>query len=179
MKEGTHVILLSKRLVKQLSLLCKKIEIAGSIRRKNKEPKDTEILNKTKISVSKTFKDKKKKVSDIDIVLIPKNKEKLVEFMKSKGYNYLQGGEHESTWRVDGVKVELYYTTTEEWGAELLAYSSKKGSGIGLRIVARLKGFKLNNHGLFDRKTGKRIAGKTEREIYSALGRKYKEPWER
>jgi DNA polymerase (family 10) len=154
MKRGEHVISLSKRLVKQLKPYCKRIEIAGSIRRKEKNPKD------------------------IDIVLISKNKNKFVDFLKTKG-KYLQGGEHESTWRIEGVKVELYYTNSEEWGAELLAYSSKKGSGIGLRIVARLKGFKLNNHGLFNRKTEKRVAGKTEREIYQALNRKYKEPWER
>jgi len=154
MKRGSHVINLAKRIVKQLKPYCRRIEVAGSIRRKEKKPKD------------------------IDIVLIPKNTNKLVNFLKTKG-KYLQGGEHESTWRIDNVKVELYYTNSEEWGAELLAYSSKKGSGIGLRIVARLKGFKLNNHGLFNRKTGKRIAGKTEREIYAALGRRYKEPWER
>ncbi|MEJ2267949.1 MAG: DNA polymerase III, partial [Nanoarchaeota archaeon] len=107
---------------------------------------------------------------DIDIVLIPKDKEKLKEFLKTKG-KYLQGGEHESTWKIEGVKVELYYTISEEWGAELLAYSSKKGSGIGLRKIAKEKGFKLNNHGLF--KDKKRIAGKTEKEIYKAL----KRPW--
>ena len=56
----------------------------------------------------------------------------------------------------------------------MLAYSSKIGSSIGLRIVARKKGFKLNQHGLF--KKGKRIAGRTEKEIYKALGRPWKLP---
>jgi len=153
-KRGSHILSLAKRIVRQLKPYCKRIEIVGSIRRKEKNPKD------------------------IDIVLIPKNREKLVNFLKTKG-KYIQGGEHESTWKIEGIKVELYYTNSEEWGAELLAYSSKKGAGIGLRIVARLKGFKLTQHGLFNRKTGKRIAGKTEREIYNALGRKYKEQWER
>ena len=64
----------------------------------------------------------------------------------------------------------------EQMESELLAYSSRKGSGIGLRLVAKRKGFKLTQHGLFDRKTGKRIAGKTEEEIYHALGRDYKKP---
>ena len=145
---------LANKLAKGLKPFSKKIQIAGSIRRKEKNPRD------------------------IDIVLIPKNREKLVDFMKTKG-KYLQGGEHESTWSIDNVKVELYYANEKEWGATLLAYSSKKGAGIGLRIVARLKGFKLNNHGLFNRKTGRRIAGKTEKEIYHALGRKWKKPEER
>ena len=149
MKRGEHVLNLAKRIVKQLKPYCRRIEIAGSIRRKKPNPKD------------------------IDIVLIPKNRDKLEEFMRKKG-KYLQGGEHESTWKIEGVKIELYYTIDEEWGAALLAYSGKKGSNIGLRMIAKLKGFKLNNHGLF--KKGKCIAGKSEREIYKALGRPYKKP---
>ena len=153
-KKGEHVLSLSKKVILQIKSFCKKIEVVGSIRRKKPDPRD------------------------IDIVLIPKNKEELEEKMRKLG-KFVQGGEYESTWRIEGIKVELYYTNQEEFGAELLAYSGRKGSNIGLRIIARLKGFKLTQHGLFNRKTGKRIAGKTEREIYSALNRPYKEPWER
>jgi len=149
MKRGSHVRRLSKRMINYLKSYCRKIKIVGSIRRNEKNPKD------------------------IDIVLIPKNREKMEEAMKKKG-KFIQGGEHESTWHVEGVKVELYYTIPEEWGAALLAYSSKAGSGIGLRMIAKRKGFKLNNHGLF--KGRKKIAGKTEKEIYKALRRPYKKP---
>jgi DNA polymerase (family 10) len=153
MEKKEDVIALSERICKRLKPLCKKIEIAGSIRRHEKHP------------------------YDIDIVLIPKDKEKLEEFMRTKvKAKFLQGGEHESTWKINGTKVELYYTNEEEWGAELFAYSARKGYGIGLRIKARLKGFKLTQHGLFDRKTGKKIAGRTETEIYHALGKHYKRP---
>ena len=154
MKRGEKVIALSDRIVKQLKHFSKRIEIAGSIRRKKSDPRD------------------------IDIVLISKDKSGILKEMKKLG-KFIQGGEKKSRWMIHGIQTELYYTNEEEWGATLLAYSSKKGAGIGLRIVARLKGFKLNQHGLFNRKTGKRIAGKTEREIYLALGRQYKEPWER
>ena len=147
-----HVTTLANRIVRSLKPFCRRIQIVGSIRRGEKNP------------------------IDIDIVLIPKDKEKLEEFMKKKG-KFVEGGEKEATFRVEGVKVELYYTVPEEWGAALLAYSSKTGSGIGLRVVAKKKGFKLNNHGLF--KNGKRIAGRTEREIYKALGRPWKLPEDR
>ena len=74
--------------------------------------------------------------------------------MVKKGKRIL-GGEQKVYFRIEGIEVEIYYTNEEEWGAALLAYSSRRGSGIGLRIVARLKGFKLTQHGLFSRKTGK------------------------
>lgn len=151
-KKGNFVLGLSQKVVKWLQPFCREIEVVGSIRRKEKNP------------------------VDIDIVLIPKNKEKLEEFMHRKG-RFIQGGEKKSRWRVEGVNIELYYTTPDSFGATLLAYSSKFGAGIGLRVIARKKGFKLNQYGLF--KNGKKVAGKTETEIYHALGRPYKEPWNR
>jgi DNA polymerase (family 10) len=153
-KRGEKVLNLAEKIFKELKPFCRRIEIAGSIRRKEKNP------------------------FDIDIVLIPKDRIKLEEFMKTRG-KFIQGGEHESTWNVQSINVELYYTNEDEWGAELLAYSSKKGAGIGLRIIAKKEGFKLTQHGLFNRKTGKKIAGKTEKEIYKDLGRKYKKPEKR
>lgn len=148
-REGSFVLNLSKKLFNMLKPYCKRIEIAGSIRRKEKNP------------------------VDIDIVLIPKDIQRVEEIIGRKG-KFLQGGTKKSRFKVEGVNVELYYTTKEEWGATLLAYSSEAGAGIGLRVVAKKKGFKLNQHGLF--KNEKIVAGKTETEIYHALGRHYKKP---
>jgi len=150
-RQGNVVINLANKIVKTIKPFCSRIEIMGSIRRKEKNP------------------------VDVDIAVIPKNKEKLEEFMKSKKWNFLEGGEKKSSWKIEGVKVELYYTNKEEWGAMLLAYSSEFGAGIGLRMIAKKKGLKLNQHGLFTF-AGKRIAGKTEQEIYHALGREWKAP---
>ncbi len=164
--KSQHVLSLSKRILKSLKPHCKKIEITGSIRRKEKNP------------------------IDIDVVLIPKNrlsqvrsgssesqaKAKIIGVLKTKG-KFLQGGDKRATFKIEGVKVELYFTTPESWGATLLAYSSRVGASIGLRIVARTKGFKLNQYGLFKR--GKYIAGRTEQDIYKALGRPWKPPKKR
>lgn len=148
----SRVLNLAQRIVDSLRPYSRRIEIVGSLRRREANPKD------------------------IDIVLIPKDVDKLVSFMEKIGEK-VQSGRHESTWIIDKIKVELYYTVREEFGAALLAYSSEKGAGIGLRVVAKKKGLKLNNHGLFRGK--KRIAGRSEKEIYAALGRPYKAPWNR
>jgi DNA polymerase (family X) len=148
-REGKFVIKLSYNIIKQLKPLCRRIQIAGSIRRKEKNP------------------------SDIDVVLIPKNRIKLEEFMRTK-YKFIQGGEKKSRWKAEGVQTELYYADESNFGAMLLAYSSKFGAGIGLRVIAKRKGFKLDQYGLFKGK--EKIAGRTEEEIYHALGRKWKLP---
>lgn len=154
-RRGEVVINLANKIVQVIRPYCKKIQLVGSIRRKEKNP------------------------VDIDIVLIPKSdkgKERIEQLLEERG-KYIQGGEKRATFRIHGVKIELYYTIPEEWGAALLAYSSKFGSGIGLRVVAKKKGFKLSQHGLFKGK--KRIAGNTEEEIYHALGREWKPPEKR
>jgi len=154
-RQGKIVINLANKIVSNIRPYCKRIQIVGSIRRKEKNP------------------------VDIDIVLIPKNeknKKKIEEILKRKG-RFLEGGEKRASFRIKGVKVELYYTTIEEEGAALLAYSSRFGASIGLRLVAKRKGFKLNQHGLFRRGLG--VAGKTEEEIYKALGRPWKKPEDR
>lgn len=148
-RKGEFVLKLADKLRDYLKSFCRKIEIAGSIRRKEKNP------------------------ADIDIVLIPKNREAIEKAMRKKG-KFIQGGEKKSRWKVEGVTIELYYSEEENWGAMLLAYSSKFGAGIGLRVIAKRKGMKLNQYGLY--KNGKIIAGKTESEIYHALGRKWKKP---
>jgi DNA polymerase (family 10) len=157
MERGKRVLHLAKKIIHEIKPFCSRIEIAGSIRRKKPNP------------------------GDIDIVLIAKKeeyKEKIKEKLDGQG-KFLQGGNKEMFFRIDGIDIQLFFTVPNEWGAALLAYSGKKGSNIGLRLVAMRKGLKLTNHGLFARTSGKRIAGKTEREIYLALGRKYKEPWNR
>lgn len=152
MKANNFVLNLSKKVLSWLKPYCKKIEIAGSIGRKEKNPKD------------------------IDVVLIPRNKEEIINYLKNKG-KILYSGEKKAGFKINNVKVELYFTSPESWGATLLAYSSKKGSAIGLRIFARLKGYKLNQYGLF--KGDRLVAGKTEQEIYHVLGRKWKPPEKR
>jgi DNA polymerase (family X) len=149
MKRGLEVLKLSKRVYNLLKPFSNKIKIAGSIRRGEKNP------------------------VDIDIIIIPKNKNKILESMNKIG-KLREGGDKKIYFNVQGTDVEIYYAEQKYWGAMLLAYSSKRGAGIGLRIIAKKRGFHLNQYGLF--KNGKFIAGKTEKEIYEALRRKYKSP---
>lgn len=154
-RKGNFVRNLSEKIVREIRPYARRIEVVGSIRRKEENP------------------------VDIDVVLIPKNvgsKDKIEAIMEKIGKRIL-GGEKKAYFKIEGVEVELYYTVPEEWGAALLAYSSRFGAGIGLRVVAKKKGFKLNQHGLF--RKGKRVAGKTESEIYHALGRPWKPPEKR
>jgi len=62
----------------------------------------------------------------------------------------------------------------EEWGAALLYFTGSKNFNIRMRNAAIAKGWKLNEYGLWD--GDKLIAGKTEEEIFEALGWEFVEP---
>jgi len=149
-RKGSVVLRLSKEIYNLLKPLSKRIAIAGSIRRKEKNP------------------------VDIDIVLIPKDRQKIVDCLKNKG-KYIQGGDKRITFRIRGIKTEIYYATPENWGAMLMTYTGPFGLNISFRTMAKRKGYLLNQYGLFSR-GGKFMAGKTEKSIYEALGKKYKSP---
>ena len=127
-----------------------KIEIAGSIRREKENPKD------------------------IDIVLVPKNKEAIIEKMKSLGARMRAEGDtlHYST--INGIHVDLFFATKDEFGAQMMTRTGPNVGNIGNRALAKRKGLLLNQYGLFKGKH--RIAGRTEKGIYEALGKHYKEP---
>jgi DNA polymerase (family 10) len=148
---GSEVIKLSKEIESELKPLSRRIDIAGSIRRKVDEP------------------------VDVDIVMIPKNKEKVREKLAHLGRITAQGETMVET-KINGVDVDTYFAEPDSYGAQLMTRTGPWQGNLGNRTLAKNKCMKLSQYGLFDRKTGKRIAGRTEKEIYEALGKKYKEP---
>lgn len=67
-----------------------------------------------------------------------------------------------------GLPVDLRVVPPESWGAALLYFTGSKAHNVHLRRLARDRGLKLNEYGLFRR--GRRTAGTTEQEVYGALG---------
>ncbi|HEV2226664.1 MAG TPA: DNA polymerase/3'-5' exonuclease PolX [Nitrososphaerales archaeon] len=75
----------------------------------------------------------------------------------------------------DGVQVDVRLFTKDEYGAALVYFTGSKDHNIALRSLAIEKGWKLNEYGLFD-KQGRRLAGRTEEEVYGKLGMEYVPP---
>ena len=58
----------------------------------------------------------------------------------------------------------------DEWGAALQYFTGSKEHNIHLRTIAKDKGYKISEYGIFNIKNEKKVAGKTEEEIYRTLG---------
>lgn len=76
-----------------------------------------------------------------------------------------------------GEQVFIYRTAKDKLGAMILHLTGPKEYSIYTRTVAKKKGMTLNQYGLF--KGDRCIASKTEKEILSALGLKYRAPADR
>jgi DNA polymerase (family X) len=67
-----------------------------------------------------------------------------------------------------GLQVDLRTVPDDGYGAALLYFTGSKAHNIALRTLAGVRGWKLNEYGLFAGK--RRIAGATEEELYAKLG---------
>ena len=73
-----------------------------------------------------------------------------------------------------GFDCDLRVVKKESFGAALQYFTGSKDHNILIRKIAKKKGLKLNEYGVFKGK--KKIAGKNEKEVYQAIGLPYIEP---
>lgn len=71
-------------------------------------------------------------------------------------------------------QVDLRVLTEAEYGAALQYFTGSKDHNVALRALAQKQGLKLSEYGLF--RDEERIAGRSEPEVYAALGLPYIEP---
>ncbi|HOM68194.1 MAG TPA: DNA polymerase/3'-5' exonuclease PolX [Candidatus Paceibacterota bacterium] len=134
-----------------------KIEIAGSIRR---------------------FKET---IGDIDILAVSSNPIELMNrfiSLENVAEVYMKGKTKSALRLIKGIDVDLRVVPLKSWGSALNYFTGSKEHNIALREIAKSKGLKLNEYGLFKIKNNQeiQIAGETEKELYFALKMNYIEP---
>lgn len=130
----------------------KACELAGSLRRKKETIGDVDVL------VSCSDRDRKKIVDYF-------TKPAIAATILAKGDTKASIIEENS-----GRQVDLRLVNENEWGSALQYFTGSKEHNIHLRTIAREKGYKISEYGIFTIKNEKWVAGKTEEEIYKILG---------
>lgn len=128
---------------------CQRIHYAGSLRRM------------------------KETVGDIDILAISTAPAKIMDAFVTlpSVHDILAKGETRSSVMTrHGIQVDVRVVEPEAFGAALAYFTGSKAHNIRLRDMARKKGLKISEYGVFEERTGKRIAGKEEEDIYEVLG---------
>jgi len=116
----------------------------------------------------------KETVRDIDILVSSKKPKKVMDRLTALAYVkdvLAKGPRKSSIVTKEGVQVDVRVIEGGSYGAALMYFTGSKAHNIKLRRMALKKGLKLNEYGVF--RKNKRIAGKTEEEMYRALGLPY------
>ena len=132
-----------------------------------------------KVEVAGSLRRRKETIGDIDILATAKNPGKVIDFftkMDEVEQVLAQGPTKSSVRLREGIQADLRVLPEKIYGAALLYFTGSKQHNIVLRKIAIKKGMKLSEYGVFDKKTNRLLAGKTEEECYKKLGLKYIEP---
>lgn len=81
-------------------------------------------------------------------------------------------------WRGKYVRVDLFYAAAAERAFAMVHFTGSYKHNITLRLLAKAKGLKLNQYGLYD-SANNPIHCTTERAVFKALGAPWKAPAER
>ncbi|MFI7296422.1 DNA polymerase/3'-5' exonuclease PolX [Streptomyces sp. NPDC050121] len=71
---------------------------------------------------------------------------------------------------VKGVQVDLRVVRPDAWGTGMQYFTGSKAHNIRTRTIAVHLGLKLSEYGLFETDGGKRVASRSEDEVYTRLG---------
>ena len=122
----------------------------------------------------------KETVGDIDILATGKEGETIIDFFTKypQAKRILASGKTKGSIVVrigrDTRQVDLRIVPSDSYGAALQYFTGSKAHNIRLRGMAKEKGLKINEYGVF--KGDKKIAGKNEKEVYKAIGLPYIPP---
>jgi DNA polymerase (family 10) len=144
---------LAEKIMKELQIIpeIQKMELCGSLRRKKESIGDIDLL----IAVEKKYR--KKIESQLNIL-------PFVEKILSSGESKITLQLKNQTLHIDMRIVE-----TNEWGSALQYFTGSKEHNIHIRKIAKSKGYKISEYGIFVGSSGKKIGGGNEEEIYSKL----------
>jgi DNA polymerase (family 10) len=138
-----------------------------------------------KVIVAGSARRRKETIGDLDILAVSSKPAVIMDYFTSKIpdiMTVIAHGPTKSSIKIrPGLNIDLRVVPKESYGAALNYFTGSKDHNVVIRSLAIKKGLTLNEYGLFKvnkkgEKTELRVAGKTEEEIYKALGMAYVEP---
>jgi DNA polymerase (family 10) len=132
-----------------------RLEIAGSIRR----------MRET--------------VKDIDLLVTSREPARVIDTLVSlpSVIDVLARGDTRASVRhQEGIGVDLRVVEPEAFGAALQYFTGSRDHNVRVREIASRRGLRVSEYGVFDERTGARLAAATEEEVYAAIGLPYIPP---
>jgi DNA polymerase (family 10) len=124
----------------------------------------------SKIQTAGSLRRMRETIGDIDILATGKDNKKIVDdFIHLPTVtDVLAAGETKASVIVEvGTQVDLRVVPEDSYGAALQYFTGSKAHNVRIREMARSKGLKVNEYGIF--KADKKIGGAKEQDIYDVL----------
>lgn len=133
--------------------------------------------NVRNIEIAGSYRRRMETIGDIDILVTCDNNLGIMD--KFINYEDVQeilakGETRSSVILKSGIQVDIRVVPQKSYGAALLYFTGSKSHNIAIRTIAKQKGWKVNEYGLF--KGENLIAGEIEEEVYKKLGLSYIPP---
>jgi len=122
------------------------------------------------LEIAGSFRRCRETVGDLDLLATSAEPEKVFDaftHLPEIREVRLRGGTKETVLLTNGLQVDLRVVEPVEFGAALLYFTGSKDHNVHLRSLARDRGLKINEYGIF--RGEDRVGGRTEAEVYSAL----------
>ncbi len=129
------------------------------------------------VTVAGSYRRHKETVGDLDILVTCAKDVPVVEgFVAYEDVDEVvsQGTTRSTVVLRNGLQVDLRVVRDASYGAALHYFTGSKAHNIAVRKMGVARGLKINEYGVF--KKEKRIAGRTEEEVYAQVGLPYIEP---
>jgi len=130
-----------------------------------------------RLVVAGSVRRRKETIGDVDLLAVSKKPQQVMDAfvaMPEVVSVHAKGETKSAVKVVSGLNIDLRVVPESSYGAALNYFTGSKDHNVALRQIAMNKGLKLNEYGLWKGK--KQVAGKTEEELYKALGMHYIEP---
>lgn len=150
-----------------------------------------------KVEAAGSFRRREETIGDLDFLAVSKEPKKLISYFvrHPRTKKILGEGDTKGSVILEGdQQIDLRVVGADEWGAALQYFTGSKEHNVHVRTLIHDKGLMINEYGVFKipkkkaspskleeksesgRRRGKKIAGKSEEEVYKSMGMQYIPP---
>jgi len=123
-----------------------------------------------RVEVAGSLRRSKSTVGDLDLLSTDKRATDALAGCPGVSQVLESGPRRASVKLREGAQVDVRVFDKSEYGAAMMYFTGSKDHNIAMRNLAIERGWKLNEYGLFEDKSGRRLAGATEQGVFKNLG---------
>jgi DNA polymerase (family 10) len=126
-----------------------------------------------RIEVAGSLRRMRETVKDIDILVTSRDPGRVIQTLTSLpsvSEVIARGDTKASVRHHDGLQIDLRVVAPDAFGAALQYFTGSKEHNVRVREIASRRGLRISEYGVFDERSGRRVAGETEADVYATVG---------